>query len=509
MATSRRHTALVQIALAIALAGCAQSQEATNPAAFSRAPSAPALADTAAPATAPPTAAPTTQLDPPPDLTADPLVWFAPLPPLPTGPGRAYTGSDDFMSLFTPDADWGPAGDRIDVFKLYGEWVAYQATLPELEAVVETLRRRDIALAVEAGPLDSSSTCGQGIEGFAGREEGLRIATRIRAAGGRLDLIGMDEPWYYGHVYDGARACHWSPERIAQGVVDYVAAIRTVHPNVLVGDTEAVTRDLDPDRLVTWLDAYRAVAGTPLPFVHLDLDFGRPGWPEMVASLRAAGEQRGTAVGLIVFGDPSDTTDEAWFGTAAARILAAGGADDPPEHLLFQSWQDRPDRVLPAAGADTWTWFVGRYATDPASLGELLPPPNLATGATARASAALPGEGPARAVDGDPGTGWNAGTGPPAWIEIDLGSSQTIGLVRLRVQQYPAGLTDHRLLGLGPGTSGAWVELARLRGVTDAPQSLEWRPEVPRESIRYMRVETVTSPSWVAWSEIEVYPPTD
>ncbi len=507
MATSRSDTTLVQIALAIALAGCAPGPTVTSQAGPSTGPSTIAPTHSPAPATAEPAAAPTTRLDPPPDLTADPLIWFAPLPPLSIGPGRPYTGSDDFMSLFTPDADWGPSGDRIDVFKLYGEWVAYKATLPELQAVVETLRRRGIALAVEAGPLDATSTCGQGIEGFAGREEGLRIANRISAAGGRLDLIGMDEPWYYGHVYDGPRACHWSPERIAKGVVDFVGAIRTVYPDVIVGDTEAVTRDLDPDRLVAWLDAYRAVAGEPLPFVHLDLDFGRPGWPEMVAALRAAGEQRGTAVGLIVFGDPSDATDAAWFGTAAVRILAAGGADDPPEHLLFQSWQDRPDLVLPAVGAETWTWFISRYSTDPSSLGELLPPPNLATGVGARASASLSGEGPGRAVDGDPGTGWNAGTSPPAWIEIDLGRGQTIGLVRLRVQQHPAGRTDHRLLGRGPGTSGEWVELARFREVTEDPQSLEWRPAAPREGIRYLRVQTVASPSWVAWREIEVYPP--
>lgn len=507
MATFPRDTMIVLTALAIAVAGCAPGPTVSGDEGLSSASSIAAAPDTPTPATEPPTAAPTIPVDEPPDLTADPLVWFAPLPPLPTGPGRPYTGSDDFMSLFTPDADWGPAGDRIDVFKLYGEWVAYQATAAELEAVVETLRRRHIALAVEAGPLDPTAACGQGIEGFAGREEGLRIANRIRAAGGRLDLIGMDEPWFYGHVYDGPRACRWPPERIAQGVVDFVAAIRTVHPDVIVGDTEAVTREMDPARLVSWLDAYHAVAGEPLPFVHLDIDFGSPGWPEMVASLRAAGERRGTAVGLIVFGDPSDPTDEAWFGTAAARTLAAGGADDPPEHLLFQSWQDRPNLVLPAAGQETWTWFVSRYATDPASLAELLPPPNLATGAAARASAALPAEGPELAVDGDPGTGWNAGAGPPAWIEIDLGRGQTIGLVRLRVQQFPSGLTDHRLLARGPGTGGEWEQLATLRGVTEDPQSLEWRPDAPLEGIRYLRVQTVASPSWVAWREIEVYPP--
>jgi hypothetical protein len=121
------------------------------------------------------------------------------------------------MSLFTPGADWGPAGDRIDVLKLYGEWVAYQATPAQLKAVVEAVRRRGIALAVEAGPLEPTAACGQGIEGFAGLEEGVRIANRIRAAGGRLDLIGMDEPWFFGHVYDGPNACRWPVDRVARG----------------------------------------------------------------------------------------------------------------------------------------------------------------------------------------------------------------------------------------------------------------------------------------------------
>ncbi len=416
-------------------------------------------------------------------------------------PGREFTGSDDFMALFEPGVDWGPAGTRIDVLKLYGEWVASRASPDDLRAVVATARRRGLALAVEAGPLEPSAACGQGVEGFAGRDEGLRIARKVEAAGGRLDLIAMDEPWYFAHVYGGTSACRWDLEQVARGVVDFRDAVRTVFPDVIVGDTEALPRDVDPARLLAWLDAYRAVAGESLPFVHLDLDFGRAGWPSMVADLRAAATERGTDVGLIVFGDPSDPSDRAWFGTAAGRILAAGGL---PDHLLFQSWQDRPDRVLPAGGPDTWTWFVGQWAAGPKALEELLPPPNLAVGGATRASSTAAGSRPANAVDGDPATDWNAGAGPPAWLQVDLGRSRSIGLVRLRVTQFPEGRTDHRLLGRGPGTADRWEELARFRGVTRDGQALEWRPSSPREGIRLLRVETTASPSWVAWREIEV-----
>lgn len=441
--------------------------------------------------------------DPPPDLSARPLVWLAPLPLLPTGPGREFTGSPDFTRLFAPGADWG-AADGVHVLKLYGEWVAYSATDAELAAVVRSQREAGRAIAVEMGPLDPDG-CGNGVEGFAGLDEARRIASRIAAAGGRIDLVAMDEPWFYGHVYTGPGACRWPLARIAQGVAAFEAVMRETFPGVVVGDTEALPRDVEPAGLLAWLDAYRAETGRPLPFVHLDLDFGRVGWPAMVADLDRRTGSRDVDVGLILFGDPSDPDDKAWFATLAQRVIAIEGS--APDHLLFQSWQDRPDRVLPADDASTWTGFVGRYLTDPASLADLLPPPNLAAGAEARASSSLPGARPGLAVDGDPATNWSSGTGPPAWIELDLGRGRTVGLVRLRIAQFPEGRTVHRLLGRGPGTGGKWVTLAVLRGRTGDAQVLEWRPDVARTGLRWLRVETTESPSWVAWREIEVLGP--
>src|SRR5947207_3704053 len=89
--------------------------------------------------------------------------WFAPLPPMPEREGRPYTGSDDFMALFSPDAHWQTAAARIGVFKLYGEWVLGTASDAQLRQVVDDLRRRGIALAVEGGPLEPAD-CGRGVE---------------------------------------------------------------------------------------------------------------------------------------------------------------------------------------------------------------------------------------------------------------------------------------------------------------------------------------------------------
>ena len=99
---------------------------------------------TSSTSTSPPTTTTTEQLTtsvastvpPLPDLSGD-LTWFAPLPPMPTDVGRPFTGSDDFMDLFAPDAPWEAVASRLDVFKLYGEWVAYHATPEQLRSAVE------------------------------------------------------------------------------------------------------------------------------------------------------------------------------------------------------------------------------------------------------------------------------------------------------------------------------------------------------------------------------------
>jgi hypothetical protein len=179
---------------------------------------------------------------------------------MPTHPGREFIGSEDFMSLFEPEAPWHTAASRVQVFKLYGEWVAYHATHDELRQAVTDIRRRGMALAVEAGPLDAPGDCGQGIEGFAGKEEGLRIASRIAAAGGTLNLIAMDEPYFYGHVYDGENACRWPVEKVAAEVDVFIKAMQEAIPGVIIGDTEPLTGAADAQPI--WRGSRASVSST-------------------------------------------------------------------------------------------------------------------------------------------------------------------------------------------------------------------------------------------------------
>jgi hypothetical protein len=127
---------------------------------------------------------------------------------------------------------------------------------------------------------------------------------------------------------------------------------------------------------------------------------------------------------------------------------------------------------------------------------------NLAFGRAVAASHWLSDSPPANAVDGTHAN-WNAGAGPGEWIQVDLGAPVRVTEIRLQVSQYPEGETVHRLLAGGPGA--ALVEVHRFSGFTRDGDWLAFQPDPPLEAIQFIQVETLASPSWAAWYEIEVY----
>jgi predicted amidohydrolase YtcJ len=156
-----------------------------------------------------------------------------------------------------------------------------------------------------------------------------------------------------------------------------------------------------------------------------------------------------------------------------------------------------PDTAAMCAGAS------GVDATPgPAATGTPAPPD--AAGVNVTASASLPAEPPQHAVDGDPETSWISGDDVEQWIQLDLGRPVAVAMIRLIVAQYPAGPTVHTVWA---GSSGDdLVRVHVLEGITTDGDVLELAAPDELGPIRVVRVVTTTSPSWVAWREIEVVP---
>jgi hypothetical protein len=129
---------------------------------------------------------------------------------------------------------------------------------------------------------------------------------------------------------------------------------------------------------------------------------------------------------------------------------------------------------------------------------------NLASGKTVKASVSLPNQPPEAVLDGLP-SGWNSGENAPQWIEIDLGAEMAVGRIILTVDQWPDGDTLHQIWAGGEGEE--LRQVGELSDWTSDSDILEFAPEKPLTGIRYIRILTVESPSWVGWVEIEVLAP--
>jgi predicted amidohydrolase YtcJ len=125
---------------------------------------------------------------------------------------------------------------------------------------------------------------------------------------------------------------------------------------------------------------------------------------------------------------------------------------------------------------------------------------NAAAGALVSASTSLGDRPPELAVDSDVETGWGAGVDPEQWIELDLGQEYDLVCVRLLTDQFPAGRTIHRIDGGAHDNPGA--ELGVIDSETDYG---EWLELAGAWDVRFLRITTLESPSWVAWLEIEAW----
>lgn len=107
------------------------------------------------------------------------------------------------------------------------------------------------------------------------------------------------------------------------------------------------------------------------------------------------------------------------------------------------------------------------------------------------------------AVDGNISTGWNSGQYAPQSITIDLGADYNIGSIRLNIDILPNGTPTHNVYFSSDGVNfGAPVDIIQVFN-----EKFKWlkRAYDGTQSARFVRIETISSPSWIAWFEIEIY----
>ena len=291
-----------------------------------------------------------------------PEIWFSPSPPLTKTYYRSGNGSLDYMDLFSPTAPWGNVSSHVGVFMFFLGWAETNATDSQLKQAVTDLNRRGIAIAVEGGVLTPTPACGQSVESFTTMPEILYTLNRIKSAGGVVRYYALDEPFYFGNLYSGPNACHYSDSKIASEVEAFVQSVKTVFPDIIVGDVEPIQPGVDLTLYMNWLETYKAVTGSNFPFFHLDFDWSRVTWPTDAKTLEAFSHQQGIQFGFIYDGNIDDTSDAEWLGNAEQRFVTYeaeyGGK---PDQVIFESWEEHPYYTLPEGQNNTFTHLILLY----------------------------------------------------------------------------------------------------------------------------------------------------
>ena len=282
--------------------------------------------------------------------------------------------------------------------------------------------------------------------------------------------------------------------------------------------------------LLYWIDRVRAAIRAVDPTALVAIGFGDQGLVRTRAAIRGSsadlvdlhaspGLELTLGQLMETFGVDGTEAKPIVLGELGALKSAYPSLDEAPYGL--QDWQRDSCRF----GVDGWlvrTWDTeedpARWnalsgggtieralapAQRPDPCGAAAGPHNVALGRPATASGAEAAKPPANAFDGNRQTAWSAGAPAPQWIQVDLGSPQAVKRIRLRVGQQPAGFTLHRLYGRRSAGEPERL-LHELGGFTQDGDVLERTPPEPWPDVRYVRVETLASPSLVGWREVEI-----
>ncbi len=289
-------------------------------------------------------------------------VWMGgrnPLAQTNTGPANP---ASDFFKMFKPDAPWQRTASGIKVMQLPPALIL-KADKELLHGIFADLDRRHIALGVEFGWLHGplAHPCGMQVEGYAHPGSAGLMARIIKAAGGDLKYVAMDEPLVFGHAYKGKNACNYSIEQTAQVVAEGVAQVRAVFPNVQIGDTETVgsADPTWPEQVRQWIAAYQAATHTPLAFLHADIQWNQH-WQQQLAPAKAAAHQAHMPFGIIY--DGVGKSDIAWTQGAIERFQQIESNPQwKPDQAIFESWEFYPTQTLPEFRPGTSTNLILRY----------------------------------------------------------------------------------------------------------------------------------------------------
>jgi len=191
--------------------------------------------------------------------------------------------------------------------------------------------------------------------------------------------------------------------------------------------------------------------------------------------------------------------------TSSLRNFPAIWPSDTEREFIFRRLINREFRFVVNISGDSASVMLPRKPTLAASEERICRSVELVS-REAPVSASRTQGSASRITDGNSGSaGWNSGEHPPQWVEIELPQSEWIHHIMLLPLQNPeVAQTQHQIIGIRQTGEQIIFNDQRRRTANLVPFRVDVDP-ANGTNIKKIRVQTIASPSWVAWSEIEVW----
>jgi hypothetical protein len=247
-------------------------------------------------------------------------IWFG-MSPVSTPEGR-HNWDKVFLQ---PDAAWPEILDHVQVISATEQALNHLSD-NELVQVIARLNQHNIKLsvAVLAQNWVNEPKCGFGVEGYSDPAGNARLVAKLLRAGARVSYLGMDEPLFFGHYYNGKNACHSSIGNIGDRVVVILREYLRVFPNASIIDTEPFPAISDRpgwrDDYKEWALAFRTATGRSIDGINIDINWPANWTGGVVAALELARSMQ-LSFGIIYWASPtvpvrSHVSNDLWLSSA-------------------------------------------------------------------------------------------------------------------------------------------------------------------------------------------------
>ena len=280
--------------------------------------------------------------------------WLGGVPPV--GQQVRHISDPTYLQMFEPGAPWKVSGAGLTVFKTSTQEVQ-NGTDAELRSMFAALRERQIKFAVEMGLLSGTpGGCGKATEGFNAIGVPRKVLERVKALGGVVDYVAMDEPVIYGHRPVPTRngGCQYPLPDMADMVAAQVKSLREVFPDLLVGDIEPVGGGPDGAPVNRDIVQFAALLrqrtnGVAPAFFHADMQWATPGTMQTFEQLAQMLHARHIPVGVICNGGGKGITNgKQWVANAIQRCgTVHQDGRIAADTYIVQTWEALPNKMLP------------------------------------------------------------------------------------------------------------------------------------------------------------------